>query len=85
MPLLEKSYKEIIHLPRAHFKMDSAAAEQLLNSKTITKTAFQGFPINTLAKLCEAHGISVRATGQKPKGSKKKSDYIAAIVRFVSH
>jgi phage gp29-like protein len=61
-----------------------AAAERLLKSKIIAQTAFQKFSVETLAKLCEAYGMPVRATGQKPMGSKKKSDYIAAIMCFVS-
>ncbi|KIM76801.1 hypothetical protein PILCRDRAFT_91437 [Piloderma croceum F 1598] len=62
--------------------MDLAAAEQLLKSKVVAKTGFRNFPIETLAKLCERHGMVVRATGRKPKGSKKKSDYVAAIVCY---
>ena len=65
--------------------MDLAAAERLLKSKVVAKTGFRNFPIETLAKLCERHGMVVRATGRKPKGSKKKSDYVATIVCYVSH
>ena len=64
--------------------MDLAAAERLLKSKIIAKTAFQKLLIETLAKLCEAYRMPVRATSQKPMGLKKKSNYIAAIVCFVS-
>lgn len=65
--------------------MTLAAAERLLRSKVVARTAFQIFPIETLTKLCEEHGMVVQATSRKPKGSKKKSDYIAAIIRYVSH
>jgi len=64
--------------------MNLAAAERLLKSRIITQTAFQNFSVETLAKLCEAYGMLVRATSQKPMGLKKKSDYIAAIMCFVS-
>jgi hypothetical protein len=58
-------------------------AEILLLSAKVNKSAFQSFPIATLAKLCEAFGMPVQATGQRPIGSKKKSDFIDAIFTFV--
>jgi 5'(3')-deoxyribonucleotidase len=60
------------------------AAEKLLHSKKVANTAFQAFPINTLRKLCSEYKISVIATGQRPKGSTSKADYITAIFNFVS-
>jgi hypothetical protein len=64
--------------------MSLAAAEKLLNGKSVANTAFQSFPIGTLAKLCGTYGILVKATGKRGKGTKIKSDYIAAIYSFVS-
>jgi hypothetical protein len=68
-----------------HFtQMTYAAAEKLLHAKTVSKTAFQRFPVDTLAELCSTYKLPVTGTSQRPKGSKKKSDYIDAIFSFVS-
>jgi len=59
------------------------AAQKLLHAKIVGKTAFQHFPVSTLAELCSTYELSVTGTGRRPKGSKKKSDYIDAIFRWV--
>jgi hypothetical protein len=64
--------------------MSLAAAEKLLLSNTIAKSSFQSFSVATLAELCSTYGMSVKATGKRPKGSKTKIDYITAIFSFVS-
>jgi hypothetical protein len=64
--------------------MSYDAAAKLLLSNKVNKNAFQNFPIVTLKKLCDAFGLPVEGTGKRPKGSKKKSDYVNAIFTFVS-
>jgi len=64
--------------------MSYDAAVKLLHGERVNKSAFQNFPIATLAKLCDAHKLGVKGTGKRPNGSKKKSDYIEAIFSFVS-
>jgi hypothetical protein len=64
--------------------MTYQAAEKLFNSKLVAQTAFLPFSITTLAQLCSAHNLPVKATGKRPTGSIKKSDYIDAIFSAVS-
>jgi len=66
-----------------HFKMNYDAAKKLFHAKAISKTAFQPFTVPILARLCNEYRLPVNGTAQKPKGSKKKSDYIEAIMSYV--
>src|SRR5882762_5367898 len=67
----------------SQLKMTYEAAEKLFKRDTVSKTAFQVFPIAILARLCGTYGLPVRATGKKPMGSIKKSDYVDAIFSAV--
>jgi hypothetical protein len=78
-----KKKAKIIDILGLISEMAYDAAEKLLHTKTVGKTAFQSFRVDTLAKLCHTYGLSVTGTGRRPKGSKKKSDYIDAIFSFV--
>lgn len=60
------------------------AAVKLFLSDKINKTAFQNLPIVTLAKLCDEHKLPVEGTGKRLNQLKKKSDYVDAIITFVS-
>lgn len=70
---------------RISLTMSYEEAERLLHSHRIGKTAFQHVKVPTLAALCQANCISVAGTGHRSNGSKVKSDYIKAIMQFVSY
>jgi hypothetical protein len=64
--------------------MSYDAAVKLFLSDKINKTAFQNLPIATLVKLCDEHELRVEPTGKRLNRLKKKSDYVDAIITFVS-
>jgi hypothetical protein len=63
--------------------MSYDAAVKLFLSDKINKTAFQNLPIAILVKLCDEHALPVEGTG-KMLNRLKKSDYVHAIITFVS-
>jgi hypothetical protein len=74
--VIKKCNKARIMLVTHFTQMTYAAVEKLLHAKTVSKTAFQSFPVDTLAEICGTYKLPVTGTSQRPKGSKNKSDLI---------
>lgn len=64
--------------------MSYEAAEKLLSSRTISKSAVGKLPIKTLSRWCDMQGIAISPTGKR-SGSAIKRDYVEAILIFVRH
>lgn len=58
------------------------AAERLLSSRTLTKTAINKLPVQLLSQWCNVQGITVIPTGKR-SGCTIKPDYVDAILKFV--
>ena len=64
--------------------MSYEAAEKVLSSRMVSKSAIVRLPVMALSRWCATHGIVVNSTGKKA-GSAIKCDYVEAIWKFVSH
>ena len=64
--------------------MSYEAAEKLLSSRTVSKSAVGKLPVKTLSTWCDMQGIAVSPMGKRG-GSTIKRDYIEAILKFVRH
>lgn len=64
--------------------MSYDAAEKLLSSRTLSKSAIMKLPVKALLQWCEVQGVTVTPTGKRP-GSAIKSDYVEAILKLVRH